>query len=37
MLFRDEAGHVVAVNVAHRSRAEVVWDPLSLAPDRQGR
>ena len=36
MLWRDEAGHVVAFNVAHRSGAEGWMGPLAVRPDRQG-
>ncbi len=36
MLWRDEAGHVVAFNIAHRSRAEGWMGPLAVRPDRQG-
>src|SRR5207237_264979 len=36
MLWRDEAGHVVAFNVAHRSGTEGWMGPLAVRPDRQG-
>src|SRR5439155_153923 len=36
MLWRDEAGHVVAFNIAHRSGAEGWMGPLAVRPDRQG-
>ncbi|HEV2749605.1 MAG TPA: GNAT family N-acetyltransferase [Gemmatimonadales bacterium] len=36
MLWRDEAGEVVAFNVAHRSGAEGWMGPLAVRPDRQG-
>ena len=36
MLWRDEAGDVVAFNVAHRSGAEGWMGPLAVRPDRQG-
>ena len=36
MVWRDEAGQVVAFNVAHRSGAEGWMGPLAVRPDRQG-
>ncbi len=36
MLWRDEAGHVVAFNIAHRSGGEGWMGPLAVRPDRQG-
>ncbi|HYT03582.1 MAG TPA: GNAT family N-acetyltransferase [Gemmatimonadales bacterium] len=36
MLWRDEAGHVAAFNIAHRSGAEGWMGPLAVRPDRQG-
>ena len=36
MLWRDETGHVVAFNVAHRSGTEGWMGPLAVRPDRQG-
>ncbi len=36
MLWRDEAGHVVAFNIAHRSGSEGWMGPLAVRPDRQG-
>jgi GNAT superfamily N-acetyltransferase len=36
MLWRDEAGHVVAFNIAHHSGAEGWMGPLAVRPDRQG-
>src|SRR5947209_756274 len=36
LLWRDEAGHVVAFNIAHRSGAEGWMGPLAVRPDRQG-
>lgn len=36
MVWRDEAGHVVAFNIAHRSGAEGWMGPLAVRPDRQG-
>src|SRR3989442_13454926 len=36
MLWRDEGGHVVAFNIAHRSGAEGWMGPLAVRPDRQG-
>src|SRR5882672_3321898 len=36
MLWRDEAGHVVAFNLAHRSGGEGWMGPLAVRPDRQG-
>src|ERR1051326_2061887 len=36
MLWRDEGGHVVAFNVAHRSGTEGWMGPLAVRPDRQG-
>jgi len=36
MLWRDEAGQVVAFNIAHRSGAEGWMGPLAVRPDRQG-
>ena len=36
MLWRDEAGHIAAFNVAHRSGAEGWMGPLVVRPDRQG-
>src|SRR5207249_6144905 len=36
MLWRDEAGHVVAFNIAHRSGAEGWMGPVAVRPDRQG-
>src|SRR6267143_1126437 len=36
MLWRDETGHVVAFNIAHRSGAEGWMGPLAVRPDRQG-
>jgi GNAT superfamily N-acetyltransferase len=36
MLWRDEAGHIAAFNVAHRSGAEGWMGPLAVRPDRQG-
>src|SRR5207249_4273927 len=36
MLWRDEAGHVVAFNIAHRSGREGWMGPLAVRPDRQG-
>ena len=36
MLWRDEAGHVVAFNIAHQSGAEGWMGPLAVRPDRQG-
>ena len=36
MLWRDEAGHVVAFNIAHRSGTEGWMGPLAVRPDRQG-
>src|SRR5437879_702599 len=36
MLWRDESGHIVAFNVAHRSGAEGWMGPLAVRPDRQG-
>src|SRR2546422_275213 len=36
MLWRDEAGHVVAFNIAHRSGTEGRMGPLAVRPDRQG-
>src|SRR5437870_13852411 len=35
MLWRDEAGHVVALNIAHPSGAERGWGLLPVRPDRQ--
>jgi GNAT superfamily N-acetyltransferase len=35
MLWRDEAGHVAAFNIAHRSGAEGWMGPLAVRPDRQ--
>jgi GNAT superfamily N-acetyltransferase len=36
MLWRDEAGHVAAFNIAHHSGAEGWMGPLAVRPDRQG-
>jgi GNAT superfamily N-acetyltransferase len=36
MVWRDEAGHVAAFNIAHRSGAEGWMGPLAVRPDRQG-
>ena len=36
MLWRDEAEHVVAFNIAHQSGAEGWMGPLAVRPDRQG-
>jgi GNAT superfamily N-acetyltransferase len=36
MLWRDEAGHVAAFNIAHRSGTEGWMGPLAVRPDRQG-
>ncbi|HVH69382.1 MAG TPA: GNAT family N-acetyltransferase [Gemmatimonadales bacterium] len=36
MLWRDEAGHIAAFNIAHRSGAEGWMGPLAVRPDRQG-
>jgi GNAT superfamily N-acetyltransferase len=36
MIWRDEAGHVAAFNIAHRSGAEGWMGPLAVRPDRQG-
>ncbi len=36
MLWRDEAGHVAAFNIAHQSGAEGWMGPLAVRPDRQG-
>ncbi|HVH08396.1 MAG TPA: GNAT family N-acetyltransferase [Gemmatimonadales bacterium] len=36
MLWRDESGHVVAFNIAHRSGTEGWMGPLAVRPDRQG-
>jgi GNAT superfamily N-acetyltransferase len=36
MIWRDESGHVVAFNVAHRSGTEGWMGPLAVRPDRQG-
>ncbi|HKW42043.1 MAG TPA: GNAT family N-acetyltransferase [Gemmatimonadales bacterium] len=36
MLWRDEAGHIAAFNVAHRSGTEGWMGPLAVRPDRQG-
>src|SRR5205823_3633654 len=36
MLWRDEAGHVVAFNIAHRSGREGGMGPLAVRPARQG-
>ncbi|HZH80407.1 MAG TPA: GNAT family N-acetyltransferase [Gemmatimonadales bacterium] len=36
MVWRDEAGQVVAFNIAHRSGAEGWMGPLAVRPDRQG-
>src|SRR5206468_3490553 len=35
-VWRYEAGHVVAFNIAHRSGAEGWMGPLAVRPDRQG-
>src|SRR5207245_2735293 len=36
MLWRDESGHIVAFNIAHRSGTEGWMGPLAVRPDRQG-
>jgi GNAT superfamily N-acetyltransferase len=36
MIWRDDAGEVVAFNVAHRSGTEGWMGPLAVRPDRQG-
>ena len=36
LLWRDEAGHVAAFNIAHRSGTEGWMGPLAVRPDRQG-
>lgn len=36
MAWRDEAGQIVAFNIAHRSGAEGWMGPLAVRPDRQG-
>jgi GNAT superfamily N-acetyltransferase len=36
MLWRDEAGHIAAFNIAHRSGTEGWMGPLAVRPDRQG-
>lgn len=36
LLWRDEAGHVAAFNIAHRSGSEGWMGPLAVRPDRQG-
>ena len=36
MVWRDEAGHVAACNIAHRSGTEGWMGPLAVRPDRQG-
>src|SRR5207237_9098269 len=36
MLWRDEAGHVVAFNIAHRSGTEGWMGPLAVRPGSQG-
>src|SRR5438477_12881162 len=36
MLWRDESGEVVAVNIGHRSGTEGWMGPLAVRPDRQG-
>jgi GNAT superfamily N-acetyltransferase len=36
MVWRDEAGHIAAFNVAHRSGREGWMGPLAVRPDRQG-
>ena len=36
MLWRDEGGHIVAFNIAHRSGSEGWMGPLAVRPDRQG-
>ena len=36
MVWRDDAGDIVAFNVAHRSGAEGWMGPLAVRPDRQG-
>jgi GNAT superfamily N-acetyltransferase len=36
MVWRDEAGHVAAFNIAHRSGSEGWMGPLAVRPDRQG-
>ena len=36
MVWRDEAGQIVAFNVAHRSGTEGWMGPLAVRPDRQG-
>jgi GNAT superfamily N-acetyltransferase len=36
MVWRDESGHVVAFNIAHRSGTEGWMGPLAVRPDRQG-
>src|SRR3989475_2498015 len=36
MVWRDEAGHLAAFNIAHRSGSEGWMGPLAVRPDRQG-
>ncbi len=36
LLWRDESGHIVAFNIAHRSGTEGWMGPLAVRPDRQG-
>src|SRR3990172_5790864 len=36
MVWRDEAGHLAALNIAHRSGTEGWVAPLAVRPDRQG-
>lgn len=36
MVWRDEAGHLAAFNIAHRSGTEGWMGPLAVRPDRQG-
>jgi GNAT superfamily N-acetyltransferase len=36
MVWRDESGHLVAFNMAHRSGTEGWMGPLAVRPDRQG-
>ena len=36
MVWRDDSGHIVAFNIAHRSGTEGWMGPLAVRPDRQG-